>query len=75
MIDGTLIPLYSKLQYYRDLWFDRKTNYSMNVQIINTPILKIIDYASGFRGSQYDSHCFNYSRLAINQKDLMVEDK
>ena len=75
MVDGTLIPLYSKPRYYGDLWFDRKSNYSMNVQIVNTPNLKIIDYASGFRGSQHDSHCFNYTRLAIHQKDLMAEDE
>ena len=55
IVDGTLISLYSKPQYYRDLWFDQKSNYSMNVRIINTPNLKIIDDASGLCGSQYDS--------------------
>ena len=47
----------------------------MNVQIINTTNLKIIDYASGFCGSQIDSHCFNYTFFAIDQEDLMVEDE
>ena len=75
MVDGTLILLYSKLRYYWDLLFDQKSNYSMNVQIINTHYLKIIDYASGFCGSQHDSHCSNYTRLAIHQKDLMAEDE
>ena len=55
--------------------FDRKSNYSMNVQIINTSNLKIIDYASGFCGSQHDFYCFNYTCLAIYQEDLMAEEE
>ncbi len=31
MVDDMFIPLYSKAQYYGDLWFDRKSNYSINV--------------------------------------------
>lgn len=75
MVDGTLIPLYSRPRYYGDLWFDRKSNYSMNVQVINTPNLKIIDYASGFRGSQHDAHCFKYTQLAIEREQLLARDE
>ncbi|KAG0642213.1 hypothetical protein HOY80DRAFT_862560, partial [Tuber brumale] len=32
MIDGTLIPLYSKPHYFRERFFDRKSNYSVNIQ-------------------------------------------
>lgn len=75
MVDSTLIPLYSKPQYYGNLWFDWKSNYLMNVQIINTPNLKIIYYTSGFCGSQYDSHYFNYTCFAIYQEDFMAADE
>ena len=51
MVDGTLIPLYQKPSHYGETFFDRKNNYSINVQIINTPNRKIIDYASRFQGS------------------------
>ncbi|KAK9481950.1 hypothetical protein V1527DRAFT_448128, partial [Lipomyces starkeyi] len=32
MIDGTLVPLYAKPYFYGDMFFDRKSNYSLNVQ-------------------------------------------
>ncbi|KAK9311617.1 hypothetical protein V1524DRAFT_24399 [Lipomyces starkeyi] len=32
-IDGTMIPLYSKPNYYGDRFFDRKHNYSFNIQV------------------------------------------
>jgi hypothetical protein len=32
MIDGTLVPLYAKPSYYGDRFYDRKSNYSLNVQ-------------------------------------------
>ena len=75
MVDGTLIPLYQKPHWYGDTWFDRKSNYSMNVQIINTPNLKIIDYASGFVGSRHDTHCFAATRLAQEHDQLLAEDE
>lgn len=53
MINGTLVPIYTKPHYFGESWYDRKSNYSMNVQIINTPNLKIIDYVSGFVGSRH----------------------
>ncbi|KAL7268896.1 hypothetical protein RUND412_008462 [Rhizina undulata] len=64
MVDSILIPIYSKLHYFRDRFFNRKKNYSMNLQITSTPDLHIVDYATGFIGSQSDSHCFRETRLA-----------
>ncbi|KAG2350051.1 hypothetical protein BDR05DRAFT_833981, partial [Suillus weaverae] len=43
MVDGTLVPLYQHPGFYGNTWFDRKSNYSMNVQLISTPDLHIID--------------------------------
>lgn len=72
IVDGTLIPLYNRPRDYGDLWFDRKSNYSMNVQEIITPNLKIIDYyVSGFRGAQHDSHYFT-TRLALDHQRLLA---
>jgi hypothetical protein len=39
MVDGTLVPLFMRPAHYGNNWFDRKSNYSLNVQV--TTILHI----------------------------------
>lgn len=75
MVNGTLIPLYKKPTHYGETFFDRKMNYSINVQIINTPNRQIIDYAPGFRGSRHDNFCFESTRLAQGHAELLDEDE
>ena len=33
MVDGTLVPLFMQPAFFGNTWFDRKSNYSMNVQV------------------------------------------
>ena len=33
MVDGTIVPLFMRPGLYGNVWFDRKSNYSMNVQV------------------------------------------
>ena len=33
MVDGTLVPLFCRPSFFRNTWFDRKSNYSLNVQV------------------------------------------
>ena len=33
MVDGTLVLLYAHPSFYGNMWYDRKSNYSMNVQV------------------------------------------
>jgi hypothetical protein len=33
MVDGTLIPLFEKPGHHGEVYFDRKSNYSLNVQV------------------------------------------
>ena len=33
MVDGTLVPLFTQPAFFGNTWFDRKSNYSMNVQV------------------------------------------
>ena len=33
MVDGTLVPLFMRPAHYGNNWFDRKSNYSLNVQV------------------------------------------
>jgi hypothetical protein len=35
MVDGTLVPLFRRPGHFGNVWFDRKSNYSMNVQVYN----------------------------------------
>jgi hypothetical protein len=37
MVDGTLLPLFEKPGHYGEAYFDRKSNYSLNVQVCRTP--------------------------------------
>ncbi|GAW01816.1 DDE family endonuclease [Lentinula edodes] len=49
-VDGTLIPLAEKPAYHGEAYFDRKSNYSLNVQLITLPNLRIIDYRQHLLG-------------------------
>lgn len=35
MVDGTLVPLFRRPGHFGNVWFDCKSNYSMNVQVYN----------------------------------------
>jgi len=35
MVDGTLVPLFRRPGYFGNVFFDRKSNYSLNVQVRN----------------------------------------
>ena len=48
MVDETLISLYCKPFYYGKTFYNQKSRYLINVQIINISNCQIIDYASGF---------------------------
>lgn len=42
MVDGTLVPLYSRPHHFGSTWFDRKSNYSMNVQVCSILLVNVI---------------------------------
>ncbi|KDQ60037.1 hypothetical protein JAAARDRAFT_191464 [Jaapia argillacea MUCL 33604] len=54
LVDGTLVPLYDRPYWYGESYFDRKCNYSLNIQIISLPNLQIIDFGFGFTGSTHN---------------------
>ncbi|KAJ7164565.1 hypothetical protein C8R43DRAFT_878816 [Mycena crocata] len=37
MVDGTLVPLFENPGHHGEVYFDRKSNYSLNVQVCNLP--------------------------------------
>nr|GAT43430.1 predicted protein [Mycena chlorophos] len=63
-VDRTLVLLADKPRHHREAYFDRKSNYSLNVQLINTSDLHIIDYVLGPTGSMHDLTAFKeYEQL------------
>jgi hypothetical protein len=73
MVDGTLVPLFEKPHHFGEGYFDRKSNYSLNVQLITLPNLRIIDYVVGHTGSKHDSSAFKDSRTAQDHDELFPQ--
>ena len=61
MVDGTLIPLFEKPSFFGEAYFDQKSNYSLNVQLITLPNHRIIDYVIEHYGSAHNSIVFKNS--------------
>ena len=72
LVDGTLIPLFEKPGFFGEAYFDRKSNYSLNVQLITLPNLRIIDYVIGHCGSAHDSTVFKDSRNVQEHRRLFT---
>ncbi|EIN11626.1 hypothetical protein PUNSTDRAFT_24969, partial [Punctularia strigosozonata HHB-11173 SS5] len=75
MVDGTLIPLYERPAFFGNTWYDRKSNYSMNLQLVSTPDLQIIDYSVGLPGSQHDSTAWAETRIYKEHEKLLNSDE
>ncbi|GLB35610.1 putative DDE superfamily endonuclease [Lyophyllum shimeji] len=75
MVDGTLVPLFQRPHHFGNQYFDRKSNYSLNVQLISRPDLRILDYGIGLPGSQHDATAWNQTRLPHEHQHLLGEDE
>ena len=91
MVDGTPIILFQKPGYHGEAYFDRKSNYSLNLQVRRTlfytcrllqfrqlvtlPNICIIDYVIGHCGSAYDLTVFHDSRTYHNSGHLFNENE
>ncbi|KIJ55673.1 hypothetical protein M422DRAFT_240285 [Sphaerobolus stellatus SS14] len=62
MVNGTLIPIAEKPGFHSEAYFDRKSNYLFNVQLITLLSLHIIDYVIGHCESAHDSTTFQDSQ-------------
>ncbi|KAJ3499981.1 hypothetical protein NMY22_g19418 [Coprinellus aureogranulatus] len=71
MVDGTLVPLFARPSFFGTSFFDRKSNYSLNVQLITTPNLRIIDYGIGLPGSQHDATAWKKTRIPKEHATLL----
>jgi hypothetical protein len=46
MVDGTLVPLFEKPHHFGEGYFDRKSNYSLNVQVYHWALLYCLECGS-----------------------------
>ncbi|TFY54301.1 hypothetical protein EVG20_g9761 [Dentipellis fragilis] len=70
-IDGTLVPLFDRPFWYGESYFDRKCNYSLNIQIISLPNLRIIDFGYGFTGSTHNATAWHQTRLPKEHQTIL----
>ncbi|KIP12161.1 hypothetical protein PHLGIDRAFT_57966, partial [Phlebiopsis gigantea 11061_1 CR5-6] len=75
MVDGTLVPLFMRPGYFGNTFYDRKSNYSLNVQLVSTPDLRIIDYSVGLPGSQHDATAWADTRIFQEHNSLLAENE
>ncbi|KIM76160.1 hypothetical protein PILCRDRAFT_78031, partial [Piloderma croceum F 1598] len=73
MVDGTLVPLYPYSGFYGNTWYNRKSNYSMNVQLVSMPNLLIVDYCVSLPGSQHDATAWTETCIPQEHEHLLKE--
>ncbi|KAF7372947.1 DDE Tnp4 domain-containing protein [Mycena sanguinolenta] len=71
MVDGTLVALFDRPFWFGESYFDRKCNYSLNIQIVSLPNLRIIDFGYGYTGSTHDSTAWQGTRMAQEHGTLL----
>ncbi|KDR81304.1 hypothetical protein GALMADRAFT_60427 [Galerina marginata CBS 339.88] len=75
MVDGTLVPLFRRPGYFGNVFFDRKSNYSLNVQLVSMPNCDIVDYSVGLPGSQHDASAWEETRTYQQHEQLLANDE
>ncbi|KAF7368106.1 DDE Tnp4 domain-containing protein [Mycena sanguinolenta] len=71
MVDGTLVALFDRPFWFGESYFDRKCNYSLNIQVVSLPNLRIIDFGYGYTGSAHDSTAWQSTRMAQEHRTLL----
>ncbi|KIK79474.1 hypothetical protein PAXRUDRAFT_161215 [Paxillus rubicundulus Ve08.2h10] len=70
--DGSAINLFAKPGRYRKTFFDLKSNYSSNCQLVIMPHnLRIVNYALGQPGSVHDVYAFQGTQIAQDHATLI----
>ncbi|RPD72619.1 hypothetical protein L226DRAFT_466844 [Lentinus tigrinus ALCF2SS1-7] len=71
LVDGTLVPLYMRPYWYGESYYDRKCQYSLNIQVVSLPNLRIVDVSYGHTGSTHDSTAFERTRVARDYTEIL----
>ncbi|KAG2052985.1 hypothetical protein BDR06DRAFT_982940 [Suillus hirtellus] len=71
-IDGSLFNLYQRPGLFRDAFYSRKFQFSLNCQVIIMPHnLTIVDYSLGHTGSAHDAYTFRSTHIYQNHQTLL----
>ncbi|KAF8804571.1 hypothetical protein BYT27DRAFT_7107251, partial [Phlegmacium glaucopus] len=75
MVDGTLVLLFHRPGYFGNVFFDRKSNYSLNVPLVSMPNCDIIDYSVGLPSSQHDATAWEETQTCQQHNQLLANDE
>ncbi|KAH9966223.1 hypothetical protein BJV74DRAFT_890119 [Russula compacta] len=67
MVDGTLVPLFMHPAFFGNTWFNCKSNYSMDIQLISTPDLHIIDFVLDYQAVSHWTECGSSVNVSVWQ--------
>jgi DDE superfamily endonuclease len=72
-IDGTLIEIFQRPGTDGEAYFDRKKNYSLNMQVVVNQDKRIIGYFLGTSGSWHDARVFKRMGLSVTPEKFFKE--
>ncbi|KAF8585679.1 hypothetical protein K439DRAFT_1342890, partial [Ramaria rubella] len=75
MDDDMLVPLFAHPGFYRNSWYNCKSNYSLNMQLSSMPDLCIIDYGIGLPASQHDMTAWKSMHIPWEHRMLLGVDE
>ncbi|KAG2053210.1 hypothetical protein BDR06DRAFT_886509 [Suillus hirtellus] len=74
-VDGSIINVYQKPGFHGEVFFDRKSRYSLGCQAIIMPHnLFIVDYTLGHPRSVHDAYAFRATHLYREHATLLPND-
>ncbi|XP_023949706.2 putative nuclease HARBI1 [Bicyclus anynana] len=72
-IDGTHIPINNPGGPYAEVYRNRKSYFSVNVQVVGGPNLEIFDIVARWPGREHDSRIFNSSSVKIKLEEGLIQ--
>ncbi|KAF9224255.1 hypothetical protein BS17DRAFT_795716 [Gyrodon lividus] len=70
--NGSAFHLHAKPTLHGETFYDRKSNYSLNCQLVILPHnLLIADYGLGLPGSVHDAYAFQHTRTSREHAELL----
>ena len=74
-VDGTTIPMFQRLGFDGEVFFDRKKRYSLNAQIVCNCDKYITTFSTGWPGSTGDSKAYKRMQLHLDPTQFFEKGK
>lgn len=75
IVDGSLGILFENPLQFWEAYYDRKSNYSLNFQIINLPNQRIVNYVVGYTSNRQDSLTLKDSKTMQRAGELFKAEE